>query len=589
MAFSLGGFAAAFSQIENELESAVKDKDFDADAPSAEPAGGSGWDLQEDDLQIDDDVSTVASAAGNGREATGSSASDAAATAAIQAKLAAALAKCSKLEAKLAEKTTLCNEKDAQIAATLEEGEQLSIRQAEQEKEIRTLRASTREAQQSAERTAAELGAAKSELNRQAKALSAQASAAGAAAGAELSEALSRAEAADAELHALKAELSGLRERHAALSDEHRALGLARAAADAREAVAAEALREVQAENARLFEAGRWRDEGLTHQLGELTARTDAAEAHASELAAAVAHATKPLLRQLASLQAQQAQMAQAAAAAETELHAKLAASEASIAQAASKLEAAQAALLEAKEREAALGVQIEQAEEERGHGERTAAEALEAARAQHASVREQLDATRRRLDEAHDAAAAASEAEAKERAKAEQGVAQLRREREAASEAQRVHAAELRAAQNEAAAAASAAAAVAVARGAPPGGGGGAADNGAMALGGVREMRGTDARLQEGELVAVRKLLAASERKQQALLEQLATERHQHEQAGADAAKVASLVAEYAALNERHQAALEMLGEKEEERMLLEDKLLAVTGGGAAVASTSR
>ena len=85
-----------------------------------------------------------------------------------------------------------------------------------------------------------------------------------------------------------------------------------------------------------------------------------------------------------------------------------------------------------------------------------------------------------------------------------------------------------------------------------------------------AREMRDTSARLQEGELLAVRKLLATSERKQQALVEQLASERLQLREAQQDAAKLHTLSAEYASLNERHAAALEMLGEKEEENEML-------------------
>ena len=50
--------------------------------------------------------------------------------------------------------------------------------------------------------------------------------------------------------------------------------------------------------------------------------------------------------------------------------------------------------------------------------------------------------------------------------------------------------------------------------------------------------------------------------------------ERLQFEAAKREAAQMRGLVAEYAALNERHAMALEMLGEKEEERLLLEDEV---------------
>ena len=101
----------------------------------------------------------------------------------------------------------------------------------------------------------------------------------------------------------------------------------------------------------------------------------------------------------------------------------------------------------------------------------------------------------------------------------------------------------------------------------------GGASAGGALAggVGAMREMHDTSARLQEGELHAVRKLLAASERKQQALIEQLASERMQFQAAQSEAAKLHALSAEYAALSERHSAALEMLGSADVARLELE------------------
>ena len=241
---SLSSFASAFSQIENELESAVKGaEDVDAadawgvkddawddaqpekapePAAVAPPALPSSWNVLDappvrgfvaappvrvkdvdamwEDAKPAAVATTAAATAGGGTE---SRAADAAATAAAtSAKLNAALAQCAKLEAKLAEKAkleaklaekaALCNEKDAQIVAVMAEAEQLSIRQAEQEKQIRTLRASTRDAQAASESAAAELALAKTELEKTKKTLAAQASAVGAAKGAEVPEALLR-------------------------------------------------------------------------------------------------------------------------------------------------------------------------------------------------------------------------------------------------------------------------------------------------------------------------------------------------------------------------------------------------------------
>jgi chromosome segregation ATPase len=317
-------------------------------------------------------------------------------------RLNAALAQTTKLEVRLKEKTELCVEKDAQIAAVLEEGEQLSIRQAEQERQIRTLRQTTREAQHAAERATAELDEVRAQLDLSRAEHQQRESAAAGQHDMILAEATSG-----------KAELESLRARVASLSDEKQVLSLAQDAAEARERVALDALREVQAENARLLEVGRWRDEGLTHQLGELSARTDAAEAHASELASAVAQATKPLLRQVTSLQQQQTALQQAAAASEATLRGKLALAEAAAEATNLKLREAQAALLTAREREAALGVQIEQLVEEKAGLETAAAAAEVAASERHAAVRQEVAECERKLAQATDAAYSARQSEA--------------------------------------------------------------------------------------------------------------------------------------------------------------------------------
>ena len=141
--FSLKGFASAFSRIENELESAVKDKDFDASVSEYEPGTIS---------PVTPSVDAVASKASHAgatadpvaatgvEHVSGPVALEAAEMKELSNRLNAALAQTTKLEVRLKEKTELCVEKDAQIAAVLEEGEQLSIRQAEQERQIRTLR-----------------------------------------------------------------------------------------------------------------------------------------------------------------------------------------------------------------------------------------------------------------------------------------------------------------------------------------------------------------------------------------------------------------------------------------------------------------
>ena len=74
-----------------------------------------------------------------------------------------------------------------------------------------------------------------------------------------------------------------------------------------REASVADSLAELQMENSRLTAMARLREEGLSTQVGELQARSDAAHAHVAQLASSVPQATKPLLRQIGALQQQRA------------------------------------------------------------------------------------------------------------------------------------------------------------------------------------------------------------------------------------------------------------------------------------------
>ena len=78
--------------------------------------------------------------------------------------------------------------------------------------------------------------------------------------------------------------------------------------------------------------------------------------------------------------------------------------------------------------------------------------------------------------------------------------------------------------------------------------------------------MRDATARQQEGELLAARRMLARCERQQQALVEQLAAERQQLAAAGSELQSLRAMAAQYDTMRERHAAALEMLGEKDEE-----------------------
>ena len=199
----------AFSQIEAELESALKDKDgpSHADKPAAAPG-----------------------------EAPPRSEEAGAAAAVPDGDAAARLAK---LEARLAEKSELCAAKDEQIAAVLAEGEGLSIRQAEQERQIRKLKQQTREAQSAAETLTSELEDTRSKLAAASRTL-ADRDAANAGQTAEMKAvAVAASEARETERQTEKADYAALRTKHDALVEEHRALTLSVAQFDGREAVAA--------------------------------------------------------------------------------------------------------------------------------------------------------------------------------------------------------------------------------------------------------------------------------------------------------------------------------------------------------------
>ena len=60
--------------------------------------------------------------------------------------------------------------------------------------------------------------------------------------------------------------------------------------------------------------------------------------------------------------------------------------------------------------------------------------------------------------------------------------------------------------------------------------------------------------------------MLARCERQQQALVEQLAAERQQLAAAGSELQSLRAMAAQYDTMREQHGAALEMLGEKDEE-----------------------
>ena len=128
-----------FAGLEADLNAGIKDEAPPAVTAAAAPAAA--------DAAVDDAADVAvdgAPAAAGGDDA-------------LRQRLVASQQQCRKLEQRLAEKAELCAEKDAQIAAVLEEGEQLSKRQLDQEKTIRALRQSLREAQTATELAEAEV------------------------------------------------------------------------------------------------------------------------------------------------------------------------------------------------------------------------------------------------------------------------------------------------------------------------------------------------------------------------------------------------------------------------------------------------
>ena len=562
----------AFSQIEAELDSAIKDKDLPANSagidshtsPPSENAIG----------RVHSDRS-LASADGGAAGSSGALSS-------IQpheqaSDVTALMAKLRKLEMKLAEKTDLCSAKDEQIAATLKEGEELSIRQAEQEKMIRKLKQQASEAQQNAKDVTVELDETKAQLAMATRTLSEKESAAKGQTAEMRAEAAAASEAREAEREAERTQYAALCTKHEALEAEFHTLALALTQAEARDKVGAEALREVQAENARLIEASRYRDAGQTSHLGELEARTASAEEHAQQLIASMERATQPFRRQVEQLQAEQSQLVaqqQRLQQSKAALQDKLNVAEASAAAEKQRVREMAAALEALTERLSSEQDEWEAARQNLNQQVEASNVRAEEAQRAHAA---QIEELRARCEAAEEAAKAASNAEVE----ANKRVAILEQELSDARSAIDAAAVAKERADNsakEAKDAEHASAGPSALHHAPERIPNaltedshrlGVSDISAATLQtGVtmRQMANATARQQEGELLALRQQCERAELQQQLLIEQLTVERsHVSEQRGAILA-LQEMVAELGAVREQHAVALELLGEKQEE-----------------------
>ena len=511
-----------------------------------------------------------------------------------------------KLQAKLSEKSELVRDKDEQISAVLAEGEGLSKRQAEQELTIRRLRAALREAEAAAEEATATADALRERVGELEATVENGAPSQKSALLAEAHHSAAIDEAAS-QMDELRASLANALETQAKLSAQVFFLFSSHSpilptchtpvfpVVTFRSAVLSVAqVGELQAENERLCRAGQCRDSRLSSQLGELSARTDAAEAHARQLAVTAAQESAPLLRQLAAMEALQTRTESAWRAAEAELKQRLRAAEARAATAeealataladvdAAEMEAAELRRVQAKGALEAASARSEVASaRSEADKSRATLEALQAQLAAESHVRDSaavasaalLEESERQTQEAPARAEVVARAEVAraEVARAEAARAEAaRRERERLEDRLRFVESELKAAQcglAEAKARAevggASAAHIASRCAAPalqPAAGGGSAGNSPAELQGV-----------SAEFQGMKRVLAATEAKEAALLAQLASLSHQRTRAETEAAALrsahADLVVRFKELGDEHAIALELLGEKEEKK----------------------
>jgi len=511
-----------------------------------------------------------------------------------------------KLQAKLSEKSELVRDKDEQISAVLAEGEGLSKRQAEQELTIRRLRAALREAEAAAEEATATADALRERVGELEATVENGAPSQKSALLAEAHHSAAIDEAAS-QMDELRASLANALETQAKLSAQVFFLFSSHSpilptchtpvfpVVTFRSAVLSVAqVGELQAENERLCRAGQCRDSRLSSQLGELSARTDAAEAHARQLAVTAAQESAPLLRQLAAMEALQTRTESAWRAAEAELKQRLRAAEAradtaeeALATALADVDAAEMEAAELRRVQAKGALEAASARSEvasaRSEADKSRAtlEALQAQLAAESHVRDSaavasaalLEESERQTQEAPARAEVVARAEVAraEVARAEAARAEAaRRERERLEDRLRFVESELKAAQcglAEAKARAevggASAAHIASRCAAPalqPAAGGGSAGNSPAELQGV-----------SAEFQGMKRVLAATEAKEAALLAQLASLSHQRTRAETEAAALrsahADLVVRFKELGDEHAIALELLGEKEEKK----------------------
>lgn len=249
----------------------------------------------------------------------------------------------------------LVKEKDKQIAAVMAEGEKLSIKIAEKEKAVRTLKSSVKEKDATIDDLRVTLSATEAKLEAAgSRQRQLETSEKAAQDGIEAAERRLRQVELDARsknsssvaLEAARAQLESLRKNQAATlenqamrlkADHEAALEQVKGKAKIQEERLNKAMLELRSHLAQVMDNAGWREDQMRKETEELRKRAEQLEARNEELAAALPDATRPLLRQVEALQAAASERVRAKSAVDRAQLERLRAAEASVAKAAER------------------------------------------------------------------------------------------------------------------------------------------------------------------------------------------------------------------------------------------------------------
>lgn len=271
----------------------------------------------------------------------------------------------------------LLRDKNRQIDAVLEEGEKLSIKIAEKEALVRTLKAAAKDRDARIDQLSLALSATEAKweagASRQRQLETAEKSALDGLDAAEKrlrqveSDARSKV-SSSAALEAVRAQLESLRKGQAtALENQAMSLTAEREAAVEAVTVKAKlsehalnkAMMELRAHLTQVVDNAGWREDQLRKETDELRKRAEQLEARNEELAAALPDATRPLLRQVEALQAAASERIRAKSAVDRSQLERLRTAEAAVASASERERAAEERIGSYVTRTAGLGEQV--------------------------------------------------------------------------------------------------------------------------------------------------------------------------------------------------------------------------------------